>query len=323
MECTCKTKTLQALSMNMQRGNLLLTHKLQRREGQWSPKMKSELIDSLLRSYPINPTYCVRDNGELYTIDGVQRLSCIRDYLDNKFALSKILEPVIINGKEKEIAGKKFNKLDEETQEALLACELQVYEITEYTDKEIRQMFSRQNSGKKLNNTQLRTSLESDEFREVIYSLTSHPFFAKCFTKTQLKNDTDKDTVRQILMLTEQSNDYDFGSFRSNDINKFVVGYQEHINYDKIELIKQALDKLDESFEEIKIKQLSIPMCIYGMYRIIKDNKDTGKYVEWLKDFLATYETNEDYLQYCGSGTSSSEAVKGRLNYFRDAIKIM
>lgn len=323
MEHTCRTKTLQALSKSMQRGTLSLTHKLQRREGQWNSRMKSELIDSLLRNFPINPTYCVKEDGKLYTIDGVQRLSCIRDYLDNKFALSKTLEPVTVNGFEKEIAGKKFNKLDEDTKETLLACELQVYELTEYTDKEIRQMFSRQNSGKRLNSKQLRTAIESDEFREVISSLTSHPFISKCFTKAQIKSDADKDTIRQVLMLTEQGKDFELGSFRSNDINKFVVEYQEHIDYDTIKIIKKALDILDNSFDIIKTKQLSVPMIIYGMYLVIKDKKSTNKYIIWLKDFLATYETNETYLKYCGSGTSSAEMVKGRLNFFEKAIKTM
>lgn len=323
MEHTCRTKTLHALSKNMERGTLSLTHKLQRREGQWNTKMKSELIDSLLRNFPINPTYCVREDGKLYTIDGVQRLSCIRDYLDNKFALSKTLEPVTINGFEKDIAGKKFNKLDDDTKEALLACELQVYELTEYSDKEIRQMFSRQNAGKKLNTKQLRTAIESDEFRDVIYSLTTHPFISKCFTKAQIKSDVDKDTIRQVLMLTKQSKKDDLISFRSNDINKFIIDYQEHIDYDNIKIINKALDKLDTSFENIKIKQLSVPMFIYGMYLVIKDKKSTDKYITWLKKFLATYDSNKEYLKYCGAGTSSAEMVKGRLNYFEKAIKTM
>lgn len=323
MEHTCRTKTLQALSKNMQKGTLSLTHKLQRREGQWNTRMKSELIDSLLRNFPINPTYCVKENGKLFTIDGVQRLSCIRDYLSGKFALSKTLEDIEINGETKEIAGKKFKKLDEDTKEALLACELQVYELTEFTDKEVRQMFRRQNAGKKLNNKQMRTAIETDEFREILYSLTSHPFFAKIFTKTQLKGDSDKDAVRQILMLTEQGNNYNFKSFRSNDINKFILDYQDHIDFDKIDVLKHALDKLDDNFEDIKIKPLSVPMIVYGMYRIIKDKRSTTKYVEWLRDFVDTYDTNQEYLQFCGSGTSSADMVNGRLDYFKKAIKTM
>jgi len=320
MQYTCRTKTLQALAKAMQKNTLLLTHKLQRREGQWSTKMKSELIDSLLRNYPINPTYCVKDGETLYTIDGVQRLSCIRDFIDNKFMLSRTLEPVKVNGIVKEIAGKKFKKLDEDTQDALLNCELQIYELTDYTDKEVRQMFSRQNSGKKLNNRQLRSSIETDKFRGVISSLTSHPFFEKCCTKAQLKSDVDKDIVLQVLMLTEKTDNI---SFRSKDINNFILEYQDHIDQDKVSTIKEALNKLNDGFSDLKIKQLSLPMIIFGCYSTIVEKKSVPKYMTWLKKFIKTYDSNNDYLKYCASGTSSEEMVMGRLNYFKKAIKTL
>ena len=37
--------------------------------------------------------------------------------------------------------------------------------------------------------------------------------------------------------------------------------------------------------------------------------------------FLASYDTNLDYLQYCSNATSSAEMVNGRLQFFKDAIK--
>ncbi len=320
MQYTCRTKTLQALAKAMQKNTLLLTHKLQRREGQWSTKMKSELIDSLLRNYPINPTYCVKDGEILYTIDGVQRLSCIRDFINNKFMLSRTLEPIKVNGVVKEIAGKKFKNLDEDTQDALLNCELQVYELVDYTDKEVRQMFSRQNSGKRLNNRQLRSSIETDTFREVISSLTSHPFFEKCCTKAQLKSDVDKDIVLQVLILTEKT---DHISFRSKDINNFILEYQDHIDHNKVSTIKEALNKLNNEFDELKIKQLSLPMIVFGCYSTIVEKKSVPKYMTWLKKFIKAYDSNNDYLKYCVSGTSSEEMVMGRLNYFKKAIKTL
>ena len=46
--------------------------------------------------------------------------------------------------------------------------------------------------------------------------------------------------------------------------------------------------------------------------------KETG-----IKVNYDTYDTNETYLVYCGSGTANAENVKGRLQYFRDAIRVM
>lgn len=59
------------------------------------------------------------------------------------------------------------------------------------------------------------------------------------------------------------------------------------------------------------------------MYRIIKDKKGTQKYLDWMKNFIDTYNTNEQYLVFCSSGTANAENVKGRLQYFRDAIRVM
>ena len=102
MDYTSKTRSLQSLVKDMDKGTINLSHKLQRPEGQWNRKQKSDLIDSLLRHYPINPTYAiVEEDGTLSVIDGVQRLSTIRDYIENIFALSKDMNSVIINGEEK------------------------------------------------------------------------------------------------------------------------------------------------------------------------------------------------------------------------------
>ncbi len=320
MDSTCRTKTVQSLTKDIEKNHILLTHKLQRKEGQWNRRQKSELIDSLLRGYPINPTYGVKEEKNIYIIDGVQRLSTIRDYLANGFPLVQDLEPVIINGEVKEIAGKRFKKLDEDTREALTASELQLYEMTDCTEKDVREMFRRQNAGKALNNMQLRTTIESDEMAEAIHSLTSHPLFDKLFTKTQRKRDMDKDAVIQALMLIETDDEHDYAFFRSKNINNFILMYQENINYGKIATLKQSLDNLDGNLGKLKINTASIPMVIYAAYSVIKENKPFDKLAEAIQNFVDNYDTNAVYKQFCQSGTRSSENVKGRFNYWREIV---
>jgi len=188
MDYTCRTKTLQSLNRAMGKGTILLSHKLQRPEGQWNKKQKTDFIDSLFRKYIINPTYGVKENGIISIIDGVQRLSTIRDFFDDKWALSKDMEPVLVNGEEKSLAGLKFSKLDEDTKNVILDFELQLYEMTDCTEKDIREMFRRQNAGKPLNARLIRVVYESDEFSDVIYDLSNHPFMYKITTPTQRRN---------------------------------------------------------------------------------------------------------------------------------------
>lgn len=318
MDYTCRTRSLSSLTKDIESGKIMLTHKLQRKEGQWNNKQRSELIDSLLRNYPINPTYGVKESGKVGIIDGVQRLSTIRDYIKNVFSLVKTLEKVTINDTEYDIASKKFKKLDETVQEELLKSELQLYELMDCTDKEVREMFARQNSGKPLSNTNKRSVLENEKVSKSINSLASHNFFSKIVTKTQSKSDLEKDIVRQVLMIVS---DYEMSSFRSNDINKFVIWLNDNLNDSIIKQLADALDKLDAAFPEfVKIKKLVAPLMVYGMYKTMRNKKSTQKYIEWLKKFIDQYENNKDFLKYCESATASADMVKGRVDYFTAAI---
>jgi hypothetical protein len=318
-----KTRALSSLLKDIAKNKYDFNHPLQRQSGQWNKLSMSKLIDSAIRLYPIYPALVVDNGDDTYgVIDGKQRLTIFTSYANNEFALHKSLSPVDIDGTEYEIAGKKFDKLDEEVKERFKAREFQLYIMTNATENDIREIFARINSSKGLTNTQKRTVVENEELAKVVFELKSHPVFTKLTTPTQRKKDEDKDIVRQVLMLSEMSNEYDFGSFRNEDINKFIERYNGNINYGKVETIKEAMTALDTAFETISVNKVTVPILLYGYYRIVKDKKGMQKWNDWVKNFIETYDTNEEYKQYCnGSGTASSEMVKGRLQYFRDAIK--
>ena len=328
MKTSSKERTLQWINNQYGKGNISFSHKLQRPIGQWSPKMKSLLIHSLLSGFPVNPIYIVDEEGTLYTLDGSQRTSTCISYLNNEFALSKDTPSVSIISKEDgeivsteyEIAGKKFKKLDPEVQSTLLACSLEFCTLSDYTDSEVKEMFRRQNAGKPLNGKLLRIVNESDDFSDAVYSLATHPFMDKLMTKTQRKNGTDRDLIIQTLMLICTNQENDFTSFRSKDIDIFVQDYAEE-SLQKIDILKDAMDRFDEAFDEIKIPVTSIPMVLYSGYRVTKDKKSFSKLVDIVNEFLVGYDTNEEYKQLTLSGTSGKENVRGRFEYWRNIIK--
>lgn len=321
MDYTSKTRSLQSLVKDMNKGNINLSHKLQRKEGQWNKPQKSKLIDSLLRKYPINPVYAiVEENGILSIIDGVQRLSTVRDYISDKFTLSKDMNSITINGTEKNLSGLKFSKLDEDTQSEILNAELQIYRMSDCTEKDIKEIFARQNSGRPLNGKLLRVVHESGEFSDVVYSLANHPFMDKVMTKTQRKNGTDRDSIIQTMMLISSNQEHEFTSFRTKDIDAYVRDYADQY-LEKADVLKDAMDKFDESFHEIKIPVTSLPQILYSGYRMQKDKKSFSKLAEKVADFVATYDSNETYKQYVQNGTGSKENVKGRFDYWRNIVK--
>ena len=322
MKISKENKPVQNLTNKVKRDNILLKHKLQRREGIWSNFAKSLLLDSLLRGYVINPIHMISENEKQYVIDGVQRLSTLNDFVNDGFALSKKLEDVTFNNETYVIAGKKFSKLDDVVKDELLSSQIQVYEITEYTDKDVREMFKRLNSGKALNTTQQMTPLMSDELSDTILDIISHPFFEKILTPSQLKSSVDMSIALETLMLSEASNEYDFGSFSKKDKEKFIEYYNDNINEEKVNLIKTGLDELYNAFDEnVKIPKTSISFICYGYYRIVKDGKDIQKLNEIVKDFLDNYESNDEYKSYIVQGTNSKESISQRLNYWREIIR--
>ena len=329
MKTSNKDRSLTWLNNQYKRGNISFSHKLQRPIGQWSPKMKSLLIHSLLAGFPVNPIYVVEEDNVIYTLDGSQRTSTCISYINNEFALSKDTPNITLSlkvdgestDKEFVIAGKKFKKLDSEVQEALMSCGLEFCTLSDYTEDEVKEMFRRQNSGKPLNGKLLRIVQESDRFGDLVYSLATHPFMSKIMTKSQRKNGTDRDVIIQTFMLIESGQDQDFVSFRNKDIDVFVSDRADKISGNTFVTLQEAMDALDGAFDTIKIPVTSVPMVLYCAYRVKKDKKSFTKLVDIINKFLADYDTNEEYKQYVTSGTSGAENVRGRFDYWKGLIK--
>ena len=317
-----QTRALSSLLGDINKGKFNFNHPLQRKSGIWNRQSMSLLIDSAIRLYPIYPSLVEETEiGEYAVIDGKQRLTIFASYANNEFALSKKISPIVIDGKTYELAGKRYKKLDEAVKERFNSRELQMYIMRDATEEDIREIFARINSSKGLTNTQRRTTIENDEFRKVVYSLTSHPIFEKVLSPAQRKKDLDRDMIRQTLMLISTDKEHDYTSFRNADINNFITLYQENIDMSKIDTLKTALDNLDKNFEELKINSTSLPMIFFASYRVIKDKKSFAKLVAKINEFIKTYDTNEEYKQYCTQGTGSSCNVRGRLDYWRSIVR--
>ena len=323
MDFTCRTRALSSLVRDIEKGKYNMHHRLQRKEGQWSKQQASELIDSLLRSYPIDPIRCEKGADDiLYIFDGVQRSTSIYNFITNpKFKLAKNLNPVVIDGEPYDLAGLSFNNLMDPVREKLLASEIQVYVFTDCTDNDIREMYRRQNNGKAMTNTQKRTAIESTTVSQYIFSLANSEFFTKVLSKKQLIRDTQRDLVRETLMLINTTPENDFTSFRSPDIDKFILWYAENIDEEQINALRYALTRLDESFDEkLRINTLSIPTMLYASYRVLKEEKDFEMFVETIKDFVENFDNNEAYKQFCSEGTSGAPKVQGRLTYWNNLV---
>lgn len=184
-------------------------------------------------------------------------------------------------------------------------------------------MFKRQNSSKPLQPSLMYVVDETDEFAEIIYSLSNHPFIKKVTTEAQRKLGKDRNAIRQTLMLIETTPEHEYLSFRKEDITSFILSYQENINNDKIDILKKALDKLNEEFieEKISINIMNVPMMLYSAYYVVKNKGNFSKLVEIIQKFLIEDCKSETYRKFCDAGTNNREKVEGRYNYWKNMIK--
>ena len=327
MKKTHKILSIESAVKKVKKGDIALDHRLQRREGAWNKKNASLLIDSTLRDYIVPDIYTIVEDNKRYVIDGVQRLSTFRNFIDGKFALSDGLEPITINGVSYEISKKKFSKLDEQIQDMIKDFNIDIYEITEYSDKEVREMFSRLNSGKQLNSTQKLTVLMTEEVSDNILMLSNNEVFEKMLTSANLKSSVDIAIIIETMMLIESNpQNGDFLSYKPSDKGKFIYYLNDNINDDKVSKLDDAFTDLNvflENNEDIKLLKTSIPMIVYAFYKAKKDHKSIEKLSEKIKKFAATYDTNEEYKENVKSGTTETGSVKYRYDYWKKIVNTL
>lgn len=300
---------------------------IQRHGDLWAKADKQKLIDTILREYPIYQALInVKGDSHIFdVVDFKQRFLTFYAYKQNAFAVADDAPPVYINGIEHEIAGKKYKDLDEDLQDRFNNRNLSFIILRDATEEELCDIFERINMGKPLNNSQKRNALSDTVFRSSIFDLSRHPLISKLLTKAQIKRGLDRDDVILALMLICTTDENDYTSFRSKDINDFVLNHSDEV-LDRIDDLKASMDKLNEIYGDVKnigLKQSTVPMALYCCYRCYVENKSFDRLKEIFDEFIDNYDNNEAYKQYTQSGTSNQPMVRGRFDYWRNLLKEM
>ena len=133
MEYNSRTHTIQNIMTSNKKGLIKFDHYLQREENQWNRKTKSLFIDTILRGYIINPIIVIKEGRASAIIDGIQRLSTIRDFINDQFALSKDMDDITYYDEDENkeltinLSGLKYRNLKPEIKQTILSTELRFY----------------------------------------------------------------------------------------------------------------------------------------------------------------------------------------------------
>ncbi len=135
-------------------GNLTIQPEYQRNYIYADGKRDVEVINSILKGYPIGLFYFNKlENGKLEVLDGQQRITSIGRFISNKFLI-----------KEENGAERRFSNLSKEKQNKILNTKLLVYECIG-TEDEIKEWFKTINIiGVPLNTQEMLNSVHSGPF---------------------------------------------------------------------------------------------------------------------------------------------------------------
>lgn len=322
-------KQLKGMVMN---GKINFDHIVQR-SYVWERSRKSALIESMIIGYPIPPVFAKRiDDGSskrgsniYYIMDGKQRLSTIKEYLNDEFVLSQ-LAPVSYMDDEigeectVDISEKKFSELPEALQNFLNTVTINVTYFDNLTKEEERELFKRLNAGKPLS-TKSRL-LSSCKDIEGLLNIGSHKLFDEMMTDKARANKNQVALVMKVwCMMNQEIHDVSFESKVFNPLlEKVEISETEKLAM--IEVFNLIVDTheslLGRNAKKVAKKlytETHLISLIPYFAMSVQNNIVSEMMADWLIEFFGTTDgasVSDLYNEAAGSGSAKSANIIDR-----------
>lgn len=303
------------------------------REYVWSRAQASRLIESLIIQCPIPVIYLNQERDEkLAVIDGNQRITSIKLFLDDEFELQGLTTYP-------ELDGNKFSTLDPRFKRHILNRTLRCITILKETHPQIKvDVFERLNTGAvQLNPQEVRHGIYHGPLIELIDSLTEEPIWKKL---SGFKNDNrmkgSELILRYFALLNNQKK---YSKPLKSFLNKFC---DEHSNLNEKEVLRwknqflTAIENVDLIFGTKAFKTLNaeleplvnsvngalIDSVLIGFTRVNPSRKkietlDKTKFIQAFYELI-----NEDkFKESITAGTSATALVNYRISEFYEFLE--
>jgi hypothetical protein len=155
-------------------GEMILNPEFQRNKV-WTNQQKSDLIESILMNIPLPQFYFAVDKSGIYSVvDGLQRLSAVFDFMDNKYKLSQL---AYLNDYSEDY----FSALPRPQQAKIEKYQIQAYAIKYPTPEKVKlDIFARINSGGTvLNKQEMRNAMYMGQSTRLLKELSELPEFIR------------------------------------------------------------------------------------------------------------------------------------------------
>ncbi len=286
----------------------------------WNKSRQSLLISSLILNYPVPPIYAKKGEDGIYDmLDGKQRLTTIKKFLNNEFALEGLpFITAVINGEEIEIDlnGYKYEDLPNDIRDDLDSVTLTIYYYDSITDDEVAEMFFRLNYGVPMSATNL-TRVRALS-KAIITELGNHSIFSQALTKKALEAYTNEDMVIKAAYLMS-----DHDNLETKNIQTWIseteldskLKNKIYCSLSRLETVARNLgDDNKKVIKKILTKTHFLSLLPF-MDKSIEDKIKDDDLVAWVLKFYGVEDKTSvsyKYNEACGSGSAKKEAVTTR-----------
>lgn len=212
----------------------------------WTSKQKSRLIESILIKIPLPIFYLdARDEDKWIVVDGLQRLTSIFLFMDDKFKLTNLEFLTELNGK-------KFTKLDRKYQRRIEDFQLLCNLVRPNTPADIAfNIFTRINTlGTKLEVQEIRNAMFRGKSTELLVKLSNSDEFLALIAERKRKGYSKRSNDHAIILRYLAFKITHYLSYEKNNMNVFLEKTMEKIN----SMNEEEIVGLEKVFFECMIK---------------------------------------------------------------------
>lgn len=346
MKIIRNTKPISDLYTGMKSGDIVVNREYQRSSGLWPSNSRTYFIDTILNDFPF-PKVVLWQKIDIKTkktkteiIDGQQRLTTIRDFIDNKLRLSTV---------SKRFSGKTFAELTEDEQQAFLSYEVSLDSIISGTREEILEIFKRINSYTlALNKAEQRFATYQGEFKWFVNDLTE--IISPYLNAYNVMSERDFSRMQDDDLIAECCLQY-LSGIMSRSSAKLDELYRKYdIDFPQKPQIKEVIetsfnfikDNLTSIFEECNIKSYNFYSLMgavmfnkYGFFNIrnidglepqnifCNNPESISERLNRIFSAVDNKDIDSEYANMVRASDSSTHALKNRKIRFEVLLKAL
>lgn len=249
----------------LERRELTVNKDYQRGSGIWPEAPSAYFIDTILEGYTFPKIYMYENldraarSMRKEIVDGQQRIGAIQRFYRNELRLRS-------DGANK---GKRFQDLDDETQNAFLSYSVPVDVIRNASTSEILQMFRRMNAYTlPLNDAEKRHSAFLGMFKWFVNNVSSelNPFFIEfgVFTERQIIRMADASLISDCVLATERG----IISTSPKDLSDLYSKYEDEFpNIDEMhQRIMETIFFISGPLNELRNSFMMKPYAVHSLF---------------------------------------------------------